>query len=387
MRKKALLLSAYDAMSHQHWHQILTNNLTDYSWTVIALPAHHFFWRVRSNGLSFALNHRECLSAGYDVLIATSMVDLATLRGLVPELASVPALVYFHENQFDYPLRDTASENRILNAQLSSIVTACCANRVLFNSEYNRRSYLSGTHQFIKRMPDGLSPTIADDIENKSAVLPVPIHVDSEADSGRNQTDLSSDNDENTKTVDLVWAHRWEFDKQPDVFFNALEKLYNMPDFREADVSVHLHVMGQSFRQVPDCFQRAKDSGIHDVKTWGYQSREDYCRVLANADIVISTALHDFQGLSMIEAIHQGCIPVAPNRVAYPEYIPGDLLYETGQPEQEATALAVKLCQLLCNGQSIDLNSLRTAPDVSVYLEDQLIARYRAEINALLYLK
>ncbi len=383
MNKKALLLSAYDAESHRHWHQMLTNSITGYEWTVITLPARHYFWRARSNGLSFVLDHRERLSAGYDVLIATSMLDLATLRGLVPELAQVPTLIYFHENQFEYPLRDAASEHRILNAQLTSIVTALCANRVLFNSEYNQRSFLSGVHKFIKRMPDGLSPTIVDEIENKSTVLPVPIHAGTEDHGGCSVSHFESGNDKAVNNVDLVWAHRWEFDKQPDVFFNALEKLYVMPEFKASGVRVRLHVMGQSFRKVPDCFQRALEHGIHNVKTWGYQSREDYFRILANSDFVVSTALHDFQGLGMIEAIHRGCIPVAPNRVAYPEYIPKDLLYEAEDPEQESKALAVKLCQLLCPGQHKDAHAPRTSPDVSGYLDDQLITQYQAEINTL----
>lgn len=374
MRKKALLLSAYNAGSHQQWHQMLTKGVSDYEWTVITLPAHHFFWRARSNGLSFALEHREQLVAGHDVLIATSMLDLATLRGLVPELAVIPALVYFHENQFDYPLRSPELKQRIVNAQFTSIVTAICAKRVLFNSDYNRQTFLSGTQKFIRQMPDGLSPSIATDIDNKSAVVPVPIKDIVVNRSGKTG-----------KTVDLVWAHRWEYDKQPEVFFNALEKLYSMPDFAASGLTIQLHVMGQSFREVPDCFEQAQQSGIHNIITWGYQSRDEYYQILANADFVISTALHDFQGLGMMEAIHQGCIPVAPGRVAYPEYIPGRLLYDVSQPEHESTELANKLSQLICSdqNQNQDLHRDQNPVDVSAYLENQLIARYQTEIDAL----
>ena len=372
VRKKALLLSAYDARSHQQWYQMLTDGIKDYEWTVVTLPAHHFFWRARSNGLSFALEHKKQLVAGYDVLVATSMLDLATLRGLVPELATVPALVYFHENQFDYPLRSEELKQRIVNAQFTSIVTALCANRVLFNSDYNRHSFISGAQKFIKQMPDGLSPAIPGDIESKSAVVPVPIK------------DISVNTEDKAgNTIDLVWAHRWEYDKQPEIFFDALEKLYDMPEFVASGLNVQLHVMGQSFREVPDCFQQAQHNRRHNVKTWGYQSRGDYYRILANSDFVISTALHDFQGLGMIEAIHLGCTPVAPNRVAYPEYIPQQLLYDVSQPQQESTALANKLCHLLCSDEIWSQQTASSGLDVSGYLENQLIARYQAEINAL----
>jgi len=85
----------------------------------------------------------------------------------------------------------------------------------------------------------------------------------------------------------------------------------------------------------------------------------------------------------MIEAIHRGCIPLAPNRVAYPEYIPKEFLYETGQPEQESTALAVLLCQMLSISKHDVINASIKLLDVSGYLVDQLISRYQAEINAL----
>lgn len=265
MHKKALLLSAYDAESHRHWQHVLKNGLPEYEWTQLSLPARHFFWRVRSNGLSFTLDHRKLLSSGYDVLIATSMLDLATLRGLVPELTRIPALIYFHENQFDYPLRDAVSEHRILNAQLSSITTACCADRVLFNSEYNRQSFLSGARKMIKRMPDGLSLDILQDIEEKSDVLPVPIHAKEKAHDDHTIEASENGKDKDANVVNLVWAHRWEFDKQPEVFFSAMEKLYDMPDFKALTIDVRLHVMGQSFRKIPECFQHAETAGIHNL--------------------------------------------------------------------------------------------------------------------------
>ena len=85
----------------------------------------------------------------------------------------------------------------------------------------------------------------------------------------------------------------------------------------------------------------------------------------------------------MIEAIHLGCTPVAPNRVAYPEYIPQQLLYDVSQPQQESTALANKLCHLLCSDEIWSQQTASSGLDVSGYLENQLIARYQAEINAL----
>jgi glycosyltransferase involved in cell wall biosynthesis len=47
-----------------------------------------------------------------------------------------------------------------------------------------------------------------------------------------------------------------------------------------------------------------------------------YSRLLWQADVVVSTALHDFFGAAVIEACYCGCFPVLPRRLAYPELIP-----------------------------------------------------------------
>jgi glycosyltransferase involved in cell wall biosynthesis len=63
--------------------------------------------------------------------------------------------------------------------------------------------------------------------------------------------------------------------------------------------------------------------------------------------IVISTANQENFGISVVEAIRYGCIPLLPNRLSYPEIIPkvfhGDFLYK------DQTELVKKLCFLILN--------------------------------------
>ncbi len=126
--------------------------LPEHDWRLLTLPARYFSWRIRGAPLSWLAEQHEVLHQSYDLLIATSMVDLATLKGLVPSLAATPTLLYFHENQFAYP--KSATQHPGVEAQMVNIYGALAADRVLFNSAYNRDSFFSGARALLSRLPD-----------------------------------------------------------------------------------------------------------------------------------------------------------------------------------------------------------------------------------------
>ena len=212
---KILLLSAYDAASHAYWRKGMVAQFPDVDWTVLTLPARFFAWRSRGNSLTWAYEEREVLEAGYDLIIATAMTDLSALRGLVPALTLVPTLVYFHENQFAYPVSGKEYggaanvEPKILN-----LYTALAGNYVVFNSEFNRTTFLQGVAQLLKQLPDHVPANVVDILNEKTAVLPVPL-----ADK------VYSDPETVDGPLQITWNHRWEFDKNPDLFFQTLYKL------------------------------------------------------------------------------------------------------------------------------------------------------------------
>ena len=57
---------------------------------------------------------------------------------------------------------------------------------------------------------------------------------------------------------------------------------------------------------------------------------------------MLSTATHEFQGLSVLEAVARGCIPVLPDRQVYPELFDAEYIYDDcgDDVETEATAAA-----------------------------------------------
>lgn len=358
---KVLLLSAYDTPSHNYWCLSLQRHITNIDWTYLSLPGRYFSWRIRGNSLTWSVRERERLAQHYDLIIATSMTDLATLRGLCPALAAVPTILYFHENQFAYP--QSALAHASVEPKMVTLYAGLAADYLIFNSDYNRRTFLTGVAALLRQLPDEIPAGIVDSLRGKASVLPVPIDLPVTSANG-----LPSRAAPEQLPLEIVWNHRWEYDKGPR---QLLDCVLSLP----ADCQVRFHVVGQQFRKQPPEFAQIQQV-LHQrgwLGQWGtVTERAAYLRLLQSCHCVLSTAEHDFQGLAVLEAVAAGCRPLVPNRLAYPEWFGSEHCYgEESVPELSLQDTIVKLHDQLAG------DGMPAAPDVSFLSWDALLPRYR----------
>lgn len=338
---KALLLSAYDAESHRLWRGSIKAMFPLIHWIELTLPARYFPWRVRGNSLSWAFNHRALLSDNYDFLLTTSMTDLSALRGFVPALARIPTAVYCHENQFAYPENPlpAATPNNRVEPQILSIYTALCADQLVFNSHYNRATFLAGARALLTKLPDHVPAGLSEQLQ-KATVIPVPLSEDivgSQISHAKDDTDI----------LTIVWNHRWEYDKGPTLLLSIVQQLVAQK------TRFRMHLLGQRFRQTPREFealeqllrQHCSEQNISLGHSGYVADRNEYYQILAAADVVLSTAQHDFQGLSVLEAMTLGCTPLTPEALVYPEYLPTHCMYAVQESDQQTASKAVAILQ------------------------------------------
>ncbi len=333
MRKQILVLSAYHAQSHDYWFQNLIGALDDeFELVLLALPARYYAWRVGGNALSLVQLYK---SAGlqehsFDAVLATSMTDVASLKGLLPELSQLPWLLYCHENQFVYPKSEAEGhqaavndQNRVI-AQMRHIYSVLASDVVIFNSEFNRTSFIDGSQTLMKKMPDFNQYTLD---ESALLTLGVPLSQDI----FKRQSLMAHKTGQSQDPIRIAWAARWEFDKGLPLLRAIASEL------RQRCLAIEWVILGQQFRKTHADMQAFLDENQSDIIHAGFvDSREQYLDFLQGSDVILSTANHEFYGVAVLEAVALGCLPVLPSHQVYPELFENSHLYSQNNARQAA---------------------------------------------------
>jgi glycosyltransferase involved in cell wall biosynthesis len=201
----------------------------------------------------------------------------------------------------------------------------------------------------------------------KSTVLPVPIKP--EAPQEQPSTGYSTPSEATQRPLRLLWIGRFEYDKGAEGLLHTLRGL------RERGTRFELALIGQQFRDSPQAFDTIGDEFSSELVQFGFvEGYENYQQWLTAADMVLSTAIHEFQGLAILEAVALGCVPVVPDRLAYAELYPDLFRYHSSPQEpareiQAAVSLVEELAALMLVGELMP-------PDVSAYAVEALQPRY-----------
>ena len=257
----------------------------------------------------------ELIESGFEpeLILASDMLDLALFTSLIRnDIGAIPAYVYFHENQITYPWspkdRDIKNQ-RDHHYGFINLTTALTADRVFFNSEYHMHSFIGALPDWLKKFPDKRLDGVWDKIAAKSSVLPLGMDL--------SPIDALRDGIERSGPPLLLWNHRWEYDKNPDGFYDLIREL------DKRDLQFELILLGEQFDVLPEALIKLKNEFADRIKFEGYaDSNQEYLQWLLKADILPVTSIQDFFGGSVVEAIYASTYPILPNRLAYPEHIP-----------------------------------------------------------------
>ncbi|KAM6269268.1 tRNA-queuosine alpha-mannosyltransferase isoform 4-T6 [Porphyrio hochstetteri] len=377
-----LLIEAFYGGSHKQLMDLLQEELRE-DCVLCTLPAKKWHWKARTAALHFM--QTVPTSTDYRILFASSVLNLAELAALRPDLGKLKKILYFHENQLAYPVQKC--QERDFQYGYNQVLSCLVADVVVFNSAFNMESFLTSIGKFMKLIPDHRPKDLEKLIRPKCQVLYFPVrfpdvsrfmpehklahlekvigvkrngdvyqseglpgqqksralmknsntHSESglcEAQPGLcttqheglpapltaparpnkpeapestnpcqeedkqhltfNLCNISSGQDNQQRPLHIAWPHRWEHDKDPETFFKVLLKL------KEKDLPFHVSVLGETFTEIPDIFAEAKKALGSSVLHWGYlPSKDDYFQALCMADVVISTAKHEFFGVAI----------------------------------------------------------------------------------------
>ena len=261
----------------------------------------------------------QAVSEGFvpDVILASSMVNVPAFLALTRmRLDGVPVIYYLHENQLTYPL--PKDKKRDLSFAYTNYLSCLAADCVVFNSEFHYDEFMRALPGLLRAFPDYTHLHTVPEIRQKSTVL--HLGLDLQAHDAYAEEYSGHAWGPSMQPPIVLWNQRWEYDKNPEAFFRLMNRL------DDVGCKFRLILAGKHFEEQPYAFEQAFERYAERILHYGYaEDFEEYSRLLHRADIVVSTAIHEFFGIAIMEAIYCGCHPLLPQRLSYPELIPSTL--------------------------------------------------------------
>lgn len=305
---------------------------------VHGLKPRHWKWRQEASAWELARSIKAAPAP--DLIACSDFVDLPRLMGyLPPAWAATPTLLYFHENQLTYRVgpdddsRGSSGETALpedFTHGFSNILSAVRATTAVFNSEFHRTAFGSAATELLRRLPrPNPQSELTQRLDDAHVVPPLPQLGEVPLGSGAAQG----------APLRLAFPHRLEADKDPCAFFHAVHEA-------SAQAEIEVVLLGGDLERAASPIRQAARAIAPRIVHEGHcPDRADYLGFLGGADVVVSTAKHEFFGVAFTEAMAAGCTPLAPRRLNYPDLVarvpePQGALYG---PEESLAARLIAL--------------------------------------------
>jgi glycosyltransferase involved in cell wall biosynthesis len=310
---RVILVEPFHGGSHRTWAEGYAAHSV-HEVVLVTHPGESWRRRLRHGALTLAADLEAAVDevGRPDVLLVSDMVDLAALLGFARgTVGEVPVAAYFHENQLLYPVQGRGRADPAL--ALVNWRSLAAADLVLFNSRFHRDGLMAALPGFLTRHTDERHVAHVEAVAARSEVLPVGVDLSRLSPERRS---ASGGGPAGNGPPLVVWNHRWEWDKQP------AEALRLLAGQMERGVDLRVALAGESPGHLPRELEEAVAALGDRVVHRGFLPRDEYLDLLLAADIVLSTAVQEFFGVAVVEAVAAGCVPVLPDDLAYPEVVP-----------------------------------------------------------------
>jgi len=348
-----LLIEPFYIGSHKQWAEGYKNH-SKHNIEIIYLKGIYWKWRMHGGAITLSkkFNNYVKQNGKPDLILVTDMLNLPVFTSF-SDVSEVPIVSFFHENQITYPwsTQDRDKEkNRDHHYGFINYTTALRSDLIMFNSKFHKNIFIKELKKFLKQFPDHNDLYNVDEIANKSIVSYLGLDL-KKFDQYKNNT--------HNEIPTILWNHRWEYDKNPDDFFNCLKRI------KEEKIKFKLIILGEEFQTEMQVFTEARDYFSDEIIHMGYcESFSEYAAFLNKADIIPVTTNQEFFGVSVIEAIYCDVYPLLPNRLTYPE-----LFDNKKNPENfylNSSELFIKLKEYIKNRHKKSLKKYSKEYDWSV---------------------
>ena len=337
-----MLILYCEYTSHSYWAKTYAK-YSKHSVSRMSIDGSNFKWRMQSCAIAFANQFLrtfcaieqssngehirnqieiktdiQCTSCPA-VVVIDDLIDLNLFSAMIRRQCPNIRFIYFlHENQLTIPWK-CSDRDRVSGSHwvygLQNFKSMLGADRIWWNSRFHREQFLEAMPKLIRNRSndDWTAIVMIQRVRSKSNTVYLPIDY-AEIEAVRRS--LQSVKIRKSERV-ILWNARWESDKNPALFLYALRHLQKMKD-----IAFKLVILGEAFcYSKHPLFAQIRTEFAADILQFGFvESYSEYIAWLSLSDVLVMTSNHEFFGISLMESMHCGAVPVLPNHLVYAEH-------------------------------------------------------------------